>query len=161
MEMRHSVAVLLVVAVCMPAAAQDLALPAAVHADPAALRRAMPVLAREVLDRYREPDRDARLNTVFRLQMVAGDRLAALTTLAELRALRHVRDPEFAPSEYTQYELFTRVGAEAAAGDPVAFARSVREQFGVLTASLSDKAAYRVGGSFVFSLAAAHWVKPE
>lgn len=155
MEMRHSVAVLLVVAVCMPAAAQDLALPAAVHADPAALRRAMPVLAREVLDRYREPDRDARLNTVFRLQMVAGDRSAALTTLADLRALRHVRDPEFAPSEYTQYELFARVGAEAAAGDPVAFARSVREQFGVLTASLSDKAAYRVGGSFVFSLAAA------
>ncbi len=148
--MRHALVLALSVAVSTPATAQDFALPAAAIADAAVLHRAMPVLAREVLAHYHATDRDTYLNTVFRLQMVAADHPAALATLSSLRALRRVRDPEFAPSEYTQYELYARVAATATAGSAVAFDRTVREQFLALTSSLSDKAAYRASTAFLF-----------
>ena len=156
MPMRHTLLLALSVAVSTPAAAQDFAFPAAAITDTAVLHRAMPVLAREVLARYHATDRDTHLNTVFRLQMVAGDHSAALATLASLRELRGTRDPQFAPSEYTQYELYARVTGEAAGGSTVAFEQAVRKHFLALMAPLSDQAAYRASTAFLFfSLATA------
>lgn len=155
MNMRHTLMLALSVAVSTPATAQDVAFPVAAITDTAILHRAMPVLAREVLARYHATDHDTHLNTVFRLQMVAGDQSTALTTLAGLRALRSVRDPQFAPSEYTQYELYARVATKATIGSAATFEQTVREQFLALTASLSDKAADRVSTTFLFNLAIA------
>lgn len=140
----------LVFAPSEPAVAQELRLPSAASTDSAALHRAMPTLAREVMKRYRATDPDTHLNTVFRLQLVAGDEAEALKTLATLRALRGESDPRFAPSEYTQYELYARAKVRAAGGDSASFTRSVREQFLALEARLSDVVAYRVHGSLQF-----------
>jgi hypothetical protein len=61
--------------------------PAAAAADPAVLSKAMPGLARTVLAAYREDDRRKYLDTLFRLQMVAGQFADASTALSELRAM--------------------------------------------------------------------------
>ena len=53
------------------ASAQELPFPAAVE-DPATLSKAMPDLARAAIAAYRDDDRRKYLDTLFRLQMVAG-----------------------------------------------------------------------------------------
>ncbi len=151
--MRIAIVLQLTLLAAAPAAAQELPFPPAAVADSAVLREAMPTLARAVLSRYTPDDRDARLNFAFRARMVAGDHLAALQTLDSLRTLRGVRDPEYAASEYTQYELFARVRLAGGAASPLA--PVVREQFMRITAPLTDRVAYRVAGSFAFDLAQA------
>src|SRR4051812_47852555 len=57
-------------------------------ADSAALARALPAFAKEVLAQYREQDRRRALDDRFRLQIVAGLYEEAARTAADLRALR-------------------------------------------------------------------------
>jgi putative CocE/NonD family hydrolase len=66
--------------------AQMLDLPGAIE-DPAVLSVAMPTLARAVMAMFRNDDRRAYLDTLFRLQMVAGDDEAAINSLIALREL--------------------------------------------------------------------------
>ncbi len=54
------------------ASAQELPFPAAAVEDPATLSKAMPDLARAAIAAYRDDDRRKYLDTLFRLQMVAG-----------------------------------------------------------------------------------------
>lgn len=58
--------------VTSPAAAQDFDFPATAVEDSITLSSAMPKLAGEVIDVYREDDRRIYLDNPFRLQMVAG-----------------------------------------------------------------------------------------
>lgn len=134
--------------------AQGIPLPRAVRGDSARLAQAMPAVARAVLAQYRGASRDDSLNTRFRLQLIAGDATDALETLAVLRRERHARDSVFAPTEYSQYELFARTYAQRAAAAPV-YRAAVRRAFLAMDAPMSDGVAYRVAASFSFDLAAA------
>ena len=60
-------------ALAISASAQQVSLPRADAADSMAVTRAMRGLARDVLAKYPSGERDAYLNTAFRLQMVAGE----------------------------------------------------------------------------------------
>lgn len=146
--LRARVATFLVAALAIPAVlrAQELQFPTAT--DEAALRVAMPALARSALAQYRGPDRDTHLNTTFRLQMVAGEHAAALETLAELRTLRAARDPRFARIEYSQYEAFARAALRRTPSDSVAFAAALRSAFLELDAAMDDASAFRAAQTF-------------
>ena len=149
------VSITAVVVAPVPVVAQDLPFPSAALTDSGQLHRVMPVFARAVLARlYSDTgaDPDTRLNTAFRLQMVAGDQASALATLAELRALRRVRDLEFAPSEYTQYALYASTIAPTSVSAAATFAERVPLQFRTLDASASDRVAARIAASFTFDL---------
>jgi putative CocE/NonD family hydrolase len=77
--------------------AQELDLPQAVVKDEAAFAKAMPELARQVMSRYTEPDRDRYLNFLFRLQIVAEQYPEAVVTLQNLVELRQAADPTNVP----------------------------------------------------------------
>jgi hypothetical protein len=57
--------------------------------DPTALAKEMPRLAKSALALYRESDRKTYLDSLFRLQLVAGDYPGASASLASLRELRN------------------------------------------------------------------------
>jgi len=59
------------------AAAQPFDFPEAAVGDAAALTKAMPALAEQVIATYKEDDRGKYLDNLFRLQMVAGHYSAA------------------------------------------------------------------------------------
>lgn len=129
--------------------AQQVPLQRSWASDPATLSQSMPTLARQVLARFQSDDRDTDLNTRFRLQLVSGDYAGALNTLTELRRLRSAQDSVYAPSEYTQYEIF----AKARLLDRDTLLHSgMRRALGATLGALDDRAEYRASGSFRYSL---------
>ena len=72
--------------------------------DEASLSVAMPDLAKRVMADYQEADRDQYLNTLFRLQIVAGEWDNALTSIRALRDLRRPRDATV-DTLFVQYEI--------------------------------------------------------
>jgi uncharacterized protein len=105
---------------------------------PANISKAMPVLAAHAIDVYRDNDRARYLDTLFRLQLVAGLYPGATKTLSELRTLRaDVESPGNAAKDL-QYEIFLRakiLQSTAGLAFGEAFARSFRERL----AQLDDK----------------------
>jgi hypothetical protein len=103
--------------------------------SPEALATAMPKLAGDVIEAYREPDRRKYLDNLFRLQLAAGRYADAGQTLRALRSLpRHDASPQAAAND-VQYEIYASAKArQAALGTPFAesFAQSFREAFGRL-----------------------------
>lgn len=139
------------------AAAQSFDLPAAALSDSAALAREMPRLADRVIAVYRNPDRRASLDDLFRLQSVAGRYGDASRSLAELRALRAPggRDTTArARAANLQYEVYLRAKAEQSSdGRPLA--RILPQAFRGALAGLDDRAAGHVVRAFGASLTAA------
>jgi uncharacterized protein len=114
------------------AGAQDLPLPEEAVGDPVELSKAMPALARQVLAGYKEGDRDKYLDSLFRLQIVAGQYEKALATTAALR--ERLRDKHAARATWVnvQYEIFARAKVkEESANLPFkdAYVQSFREVF--------------------------------
>ncbi|MEA2173944.1 MAG: uncharacterized protein QOD00_1536 [Blastocatellia bacterium] len=135
----------------MPCAAQQFNFPSAALEDPGALSKAMPGLAREVIGAYKEADRDAYLNNLFRLQMVAGDYDDAQQSLAALRELRRSGKSAQPLINNVRWEIYaTAKSRQVSEKKPFdeAFKQSFRESLGVL----DDKTAYDVLWSFGTSL---------
>jgi putative CocE/NonD family hydrolase len=132
--------------------AQDIPNPIPVGASAPKLDSLMPGFARTVLASYRGPDPDTHLNTLFRLQTVAGDQRGALRTLAQLRTLRASRDPVYARAEYAQYELYSRAMLRQPQARTASLAAAIRQEFRLMDAKFSDRVAYRVAGSFDYDL---------
>ncbi|PTL81582.1 CocE/NonD family hydrolase [Vitiosangium sp. GDMCC 1.1324] len=120
------------------ASAQQFDLPAAAVDNEAALAKAMPELAKEVIAVYREGDRRTYLDNLFRLQMVAARYADANKTLTSLRALRAGSASPQTRSINVQYEIFARARqSEGEAPFEEALHQSFREVFG----SLDDRTA--------------------
>src|ERR1700681_2446116 len=118
------------------AAAQTFDFPSAEAEDPAALSKALPGLAREVIAVYREDDRPTYLDNLFRLQIVAGRYADATETLTALRALRtkSSASPQAGATD-VQYEIYARAKAsQGEDGSPfdAGFQRVFREVLGRL-----------------------------
>ncbi|MGH9837912.1 MAG: CocE/NonD family hydrolase [Blastocatellia bacterium] len=79
------------------ASAQELDLPQEAVKDEAAFAKVAPELARQVMARYAEPDRDRHLNLLFRIQIVAEQYPEAVVTLQSLMELRQAVDPTSVP----------------------------------------------------------------
>lgn len=127
--------------------AQDLT-PASTR-DADAVIDSLPDLARQAIPLYREENRARYLNTLFRLQSVAGDHRAANDTLQALVELRSVSDPgNVAPLR--AFQVAQRAWLDHAANGPVTEGR-VRSAFRAVFEPLSDLDASR----------AMHWLKGD
>ncbi|MDC8012645.1 CocE/NonD family hydrolase [Tahibacter soli] len=103
-------------------------------ADDAAIDRALPALARDVLKTYAGPDRETDLDARFRLQLVAGDYAAAEASLAKLHALTARRAPPQSLATNVQYAIYARAmqAPNAATAFDVAHAAAFRATFAKL-----------------------------
>jgi uncharacterized protein len=123
------------------ASAQQFNFPVAAVTDTAALAAAMPELARAMIAVYRQDDRLAYLNTLFRLQMIAGRYADADTTLAALRTLRGRRSasPQARATD-VQYQVVARARVEQRR-DGVSFDQAFGHAFQDVIGVLDDRTA--------------------
>jgi uncharacterized protein len=120
------------------ALAGPLEFPASATESPAAAANAMPILAAQSIGLYHDDDRPRYLDTLFRLQLVAGLYNDAAKTLAELRDLRADDQSPGTAAKDVQYEIFLRAKTlEATAG--LAFDKAFAQVFRERLAQLDDK----------------------
>jgi uncharacterized protein len=122
-------------------AAHALDLPASAAQDPAALTAAMPPLARAAIAEYKNDDRRVYLDTLFRLQMVAGNDEDAIKSLIELRKLNPSGLSPRPGAALFIYEILARArleaGRDGAALDKV-LERQVRQTVAALDNPTAD-----------------------
>jgi uncharacterized protein len=122
----------------VPALAGPLEFPASATESPASVASAMPILAAQSIALYHENNRSRYLDTLFRLQLVAGLYTDATNSLAELRDLRaDDRSPGTAAKD-VHYDIFLRAKTlEATRG--LAFDEAFAQAFRETLAPLDDK----------------------
>lgn len=111
---------------------------------------AMSKLAADVIAVYRDGDRDRYLNTLFRLQMVAGRHADAIATIHAVRELRSGGVPARTAWLYTQHEVVATARARQAdrsEAPDAAFTEASREVLGSLDDRAAMSAAFGFGGS--------------
>lgn len=127
----HLAVICLLVTSASPA--QEFSFPEAAVTHPAALSKAMPELAKQVMTVYKEGDRVKFLDNLFRLQMVAGQYSDALNAIAALRELLRTSQPARGPWVNVQYEIYARAKLRADAEKLAfsdAYSQSFRDAFG-------------------------------
>lgn len=115
------------------AAAQEFSFPEAAVTDAAALSKAMPELAKQVMVVYKEGDRAKFLDNLFRLQTVAGQYDDALSSSASLRELLRTSQPPRGAWVNVQYDIYSRAKAKQDAQKLAfndAYAQSFQDVFG-------------------------------
>ena len=127
-------------------AAPSFAFPREAASDNALLAKAMPALARDVAQVYRDEDPDRDRVARFRLQMVAGDAVGSIATIHALRRMRVDAGDASAATLYLQYEIFATAKVAEAAGAPLDTA--LRDAFRTLYGALDDRTALRLLSSF-------------
>jgi uncharacterized protein len=131
--------------------AQDVELQRPDARDDAALARSMPELARQAISRYTEPNRDQYLNTLFRLQVVAGRYQEAVDSLQSLIELRRATDLNPASAlRLLPFEMLAKARMRQAAGGlglVEAIGREFRELFGRLTDKTASDALFWFAGN--------------
>lgn len=100
----------------------------------------MPVLAKQVLGVYKDPDCEKYLDNLFRIQMVAGQYADALRTIASLREMRRSQDLERSAWVNVQYEIYASARATQESQN-LPFEDAYRQTFGTVFSRLSDQAA--------------------
>jgi putative CocE/NonD family hydrolase len=140
--------------------AKNYDLPADALADDAAIDRAVPALARELLTSYADDNRETDLDQRFRLQLVTGDYAAAAASLAKLHALTARRAPPQSAATNVQYAIYAQAmqSPDAASGFDAAYAAAFRERFAKLddrTSALVVRALETDPGAFTGQLAGA------
>jgi putative CocE/NonD family hydrolase len=150
---------LLLVSLIGPARAADqpLAFPKAAATDAAELDKAMPALAREAIANYREADREKYLDTLFRLQLTAGQDKEAAATLASLRDLLKGHGSAYARAARHPYELYAAARLREA-DRRVPFAEAFGQAFRDAYAALDDRDAYYASRTLAYEL---RWARME
>jgi putative CocE/NonD family hydrolase len=116
-------------------AGQQFDLPRAVVGNRTALATAMPGLASSLIGAYRDSNRSAYLDNLFRLQLVAGRDADAIRTLNELREVRAGGSAAQKRAIYAQYEMFAR--AETAHG--TSFGAALAREFHEIVDPMDDR----------------------
>jgi putative CocE/NonD family hydrolase len=132
---------LLSLVVVSRAEAQELEFPPAAATDDAILVAALPALARQALASYRDENQDSYLSAVFRMQLVAGDAAASVSTADQWLA----KHGDGSGRESADFSLGTRLYARArerqgARGEP--FEDAYRASFRAAFAQFDDRRAY-------------------
>ena len=120
--------------------AHALDLSASAAQDPAALIAAMPALARAAIAEYKNDDRRAYLDTLFRLQIVAGNDEDAIKSLIELRRLNPSSLSPRPGAALFIYEILARARLEAGR-DGAALDKVLERQVRQTVAALDDPTA--------------------
>lgn len=137
----RGLALLICLAAAWCAPAQELRFPRAAATDDAQLAAALPGLANQALQSFRDDDEDAYLGAVFRLQLVAGDAAASVAT-ADRWLAQHVDGPNVAPADFS---LGTRLHARARVRQDLrheSFDDAYRATFRAAFAAFDDRRAY-------------------
>ena len=132
----------LALATLVPAAwsQQRFQLPLVDGTDEAALAKAMPILAKQVIAGYVDASRGRYLGNLFRLQMVAGGYSDASSTLQQLTQLSEASDPKRPTAILIPDELTVKAKLrQVATGD--AFDGAMRTTFREVFGRLDDRAA--------------------
>ena len=133
---------LLLSLVAIPRAeAQELEFPPAAATDDAILVAALPALARQALASYRDENQDSYLSAVFRMQLVAGDAAASVST-ADRWLAQHADGPGREPADFSLgTRLYARARArQGARGEP--FEDAYRASFRAEFVQYDDRRAY-------------------
>jgi putative CocE/NonD family hydrolase len=117
------------------AAAQTFAFPSAAADDRAVLTRAMPKLAAALIAAYEDGDRQAYLDNLFRLQIVAGQFDGAAASLSALRRYDDDASP-WSATNYSQYAIFVSAKQSQASGKT--FDQAFETSFHRIVGSSSD-----------------------
>ncbi|MCB0834461.1 MAG: CocE/NonD family hydrolase [Bacteroidetes bacterium] len=129
--------------------AQNLDLPQTALKDEASLERAIPALAKQSLVLYQETDSSRFLNTLFRLQEVAGQYQDAVATLQSLMNLRRVTDPA-STLPLLPFEILARAKAKQATSSETLeelFNQEFRQEIGRLDDKTASESFYWFGGN--------------
>ncbi len=100
------------VMVSTQASAQQLDFSKFAVADEPELSKAMAGLAKQVIENYKEEDREKYLNNLFRLQMIAGNYPEANAAIKSLREIPKANDPVYRSATNLQYEIFSNARKE-------------------------------------------------
>jgi putative CocE/NonD family hydrolase len=151
--MRKFICALTFCALAAPSAHSQPPLPfdRAAATDHAALDRMMPGLAKDLIARYRDHDRAKYLDTLLRLQLVAGQYSEASATRKSARKLLRARDRHPAQLADIHYDLFCNAKLKQAAGH-VPFAKAFQDAFRDAYDKMSDKDAYIASRAFNYDL---------
>ena len=129
---------------------QELPINSADLADPAAMARSMPRLARQIMSAYHDADQRDSLDAVFRLQMVAGQYGRAARSVRALRMLRTAGGSAVTAQDRAtnmQYEIYiTAKQIEAASG--ISFVAAFQHAFRETLRGLDDRTAAMVMREF-------------
>src|ERR1700704_5218832 len=128
--------------------AQQIYFPGARAADTASLEKSMPVLARQVLEKYK-PDKDQRswLINVSMIQIVAKQYAEAVNNINELRKTYKEGETRYPELFFLQFELYSKASLkEASGGFP--FAEVFSQYFNETFNKLDDKAALFISTAF-------------
>lgn len=98
-----------------PSAAQDFDPPPVRASSDSAFHRFISSLARQLSREYKNPDREAYLDNLTRMQIVAGDYAAAVSTAAQLSSYRASTSASLASVTGVAYEIFAATKIEQAA----------------------------------------------
>jgi uncharacterized protein len=128
--------------------AQNFYFPKAAFTDSLELAKAMPILANKVAAKYKESNYNDSLNTVFRLQVIAGRYTEADLSLDSLRYAAKETDPQFWSLVAVQHKLYVRAKLKQAATNET-FASAFEQGFTDLFEKLDDKKAIRIYTAFI------------
>jgi putative CocE/NonD family hydrolase len=125
------------------ASAQDIPLAGPLTGEDSALPAVMSQIATQAIANYRDADRDRYLDTLFRLQLVAGLNADAANTLTALRGMRRAAHPESIDVTNVRWKLFTdaRLIQDAR---KLSFNDAFMLSAGQALSGLNDKVAYQV-----------------
>jgi putative CocE/NonD family hydrolase len=138
-------------------ASQELPFSKTAAANISELAKTMPGLAKQVLTKYQEQDREKYLDVLFRLQIVAEQYTEACATLQSWRDLLQARDPHHAHTTDIHCELYAKARLVQATRQ-VPFAQAFQQTFRDKYAKLEDKDAYASSRSFNYELS---WAENE
>ncbi len=117
----------------------------------ASLSESLSRLAREVMEDYREDDRERYLDTFFRLQIVAHDFSGAVRSLRTLREVLKETGRVGAEAAYLQYEIFAQARLRQAA-DGSSFEEAFERVIEGAFLELDDRGAFEFARSLSYNL---------
>jgi putative CocE/NonD family hydrolase len=122
------------------AGGQQLRLPNAATSSDSALAAVLPTLAQQVIGTYADTERDAYLDNLFRLQIVAGQFDAADSTATKLQTERRRRNAVQSAVATLPYQVYAQAAA-ATIAQHRSFDDGFRESFGKVVGALDDRTA--------------------
>lgn len=144
--MLRTLLMLCLLAVALDANAQPFTFPAEAARDDVRMAVAMPALATEIDQVYRDENAEREWLNRFRLRFVAGDHAGAIDAIRNLRRLRQEMGVADAGTQLLQYEIVSTAKlAEAAGAEPAA---ALRDAFRARFGTLDDRTAYRLRRAF-------------
>jgi len=146
--MRKTVGLLLLLGFHFYSPGQNFYFPKGAYTDSAELAKAMQILATKVIVKYKESNGNDSLNTIFRLQVVAGKYTGADISLDSLRYASKETDPQFWSLVAVQHKLYVRAKLKQAATNE-SFAKAFEQGFTDLFQRIDDGKVLRIYTAFL------------